>query len=81
MVRFFLAIVRIGLFIAIMKSLHLMIKWAFSTSLLFGFGLCALIISACFAVAAIVDGRLVLWRARRGMESEAPPAPYPPRES
>ena len=75
-----LAVLRISLFIAIMKSLHLLIKWAFSVSLPTGFGLCALIIALCFFVAAIVDGRLVLRRGKRGMESEAPPAPYPPRE-
>jgi hypothetical protein len=77
----FLAIVRIGLFIVIMKSLHLLIKWAFSVSLPTGFALCAFIIALCFFVAAIVDGRLVLRRGPRETESEAPPAPYPPRES
>lgn len=60
----FLAFLRISLFAITMESLHLLIKKAFSTSLVLGFGLCAFGLILCFAVAAIVDGRLTLRRAR-----------------
>lgn len=84
MLNFVLIIARVSLFVIIMKSLHFLIKSAFSTSLPLGFGLCALIIALCFAVAAIVDGRLTLRRGPREKVRAPRPEPlalYPPRES
>jgi hypothetical protein len=66
MFNFVLIIVRVSLFIIIMKTLHFFIKHAFSASLPLGFALCTFIIAACFLVAAIVDGRLVRRRGPPG---------------
>jgi hypothetical protein len=80
---FIVIAIRLLLFIIIMKSLHFLIRWAFSMSFAIGAVTCLIIIGLCFLAAAVVDGRLGRRRARplEARKTKAPEALGHQRES